>query len=884
MQKRLSLTMAAAGFAAACGAEPTPPTSPNATGPVGAIMLSAEIDAPGVTRVAYTVTAPDLAAPMVGEIGVADGVAVAQLSVPAGEHRSLEVSYRNADGTVCQAKAGDLVVDTGRTAQLILIPSCGDAQGDTRAANKPPKIEAIFSTRRSVAVGDPVAVTVFATDHNNDPLSYRWTENIAGFGFDNSRRQLALWKAGPGAVAQNRLTITVNDGRGGSVSRSMVMDFDGVARGPGTCATPTPIKLGERVRGFTVGGTSAHSSEGCSVAAGTPEHVFRLDLATTQDISASTAGSAFFARVYIRRADCAAGADLACDQFSQRADIRAAEPGTYFIIVDGDSPFAQGEFQLSVFSGTQPEECRNFADDDGDGAFDCADSDCAGNAGCLECAFTCDPNPSDCLGGECDRFSGRCNTFFRFGQECDTDSNPATAEVCGGEGRCVPNTAVCGNGIVENNEQCDDGNVIDGDSCTSACLVNAVCGNGLIELGEDCDDGNLLAGDGCGPNCRIEQCGQISCEDFNPCTTNVCTDPNTSTCTSTNVADGTVCELDGSPETAESCQAGACQPPAPDTALIILDPAVLADPAFSLLAMHNRLSPNGDGAAQFAEWATTLTAPMTTNGRTVEGRPGFTAYFQGIPRDSAGRIDVDAAGFLPSALVNRFDLRQPGNCGENRLVFTKTTGATDGSDRGTLIFEFNVPDDGSNCAHALAPWLALRNLQGDALRAAAVGILEDFAVPQNLNQFRTNEFVNSPVWELREFHLVDGQLQPFPVLDSVPPELAQDPTFRQFVVQNSFMINHGAREIGMIPTVFLAGSSQANGSIVNIGNIVPSLPGLQANLNILSCSGCHLTETGTAFVHIVERQANRPSALSNFMRSELEFRFGDLERFIAAQP
>ena len=31
-----------------------------------------------------------------------------------------------------------------------------------------------------------------------------------------------------------------------------------------------------------------------------------------------------------------------------------------------------------------------------------------------------------------------------------------------------------------------------------------MCGNGVLEAGEECDDGNLINGDGCSSRCRIE--------------------------------------------------------------------------------------------------------------------------------------------------------------------------------------------------------------------------------------------------------------------------------------------------------------------------------------------------------------------------------------------
>jgi cysteine-rich repeat protein len=55
---------------------------------------------------------------------------------------------------------------------------------------------------------------------------------------------------------------------------------------------------------------------------------------------------------------------------------------------------------------------------------------------------------------------------------------------------CAPNTSVCGNGVTEVGEQCDDDNTVSCDGCTSDCKVEA-CGNGVLECGEQCDDGPL---------------------------------------------------------------------------------------------------------------------------------------------------------------------------------------------------------------------------------------------------------------------------------------------------------------------------------------------------------------------------------------------------------
>ena len=65
--------------------------------------------------------------------------------------------------------------------------------------------------------------------------------------------------------------------------------------------------------------------------------------------------------------------------------------------------------------------------------------------------------------------------------------------------------SVCGDGAIEGEEQCDDGNLVNGDSCSNLCTTEA-CGNGYIDASEQCDDGNTMHGDGCSESCTIEFC------------------------------------------------------------------------------------------------------------------------------------------------------------------------------------------------------------------------------------------------------------------------------------------------------------------------------------------------------------------------------------------
>jgi fibro-slime domain-containing protein len=78
---------------------------------------------------------------------------------------------------------------------------------------------------------------------------------------------------------------------------------------------------------------------------------------------------------------------------------------------------------------------------------------------------------------------------------------------------------VCGNGLREVGEACDDGNTDDNDGCSASCVVEpnfvctnageacvptVVCGDSRLTGGETCDDGNTTANDGCSATCSIE--------------------------------------------------------------------------------------------------------------------------------------------------------------------------------------------------------------------------------------------------------------------------------------------------------------------------------------------------------------------------------------------
>ncbi|MFH2007732.1 MAG: fibrinogen-like YCDxxxxGGGW domain-containing protein, partial [bacterium] len=179
-----------------------------------------------------------------------------------------------------------------------------------------------------------------------------------------------------------------------------------------------------------------------------------------------------------------------------------------------------------VMEGT--EECDDGNNEPGDGCspgcfltYTCGDGVCE-----TDKHETCPACPEDC----CPCGDGVCDQ--------------AMAETCAlCHEDCCPD---CGDGWLDASEQCDDGNNVDGDGCSAACIDedgSPTCGNGIWEAGEQCDDGNTTNLDGCSDTCQVEyECGDGVCEttrgescpvcpqDCCPCGDAVCDDALGETC------------------------------------------------------------------------------------------------------------------------------------------------------------------------------------------------------------------------------------------------------------------------------------------------------------------------------------------------------------------
>ncbi|MDP7282277.1 MAG: hypothetical protein QF475_01385, partial [Candidatus Undinarchaeales archaeon] len=120
--------------------------------------------------------------------------------------------------------------------------------------------------------------------------------------------------------------------------------------------------------------------------------------------------------------------------------------------------------------------------------------------------------------------------------ECREPADCDDGKIC--DFNYCTNPAVCGNGIFEKGEGCDDKNKNNGDGCSSSCQVEpgwsctgrgyegptkctSSCGDGKLDETEACDDGNKENADGCSDSCQIEVNYECSNPDGNA-TKSVC--------------------------------------------------------------------------------------------------------------------------------------------------------------------------------------------------------------------------------------------------------------------------------------------------------------------------------------------------------------------------
>lgn len=180
---------------------------------------------------------------------------------------------------------------------------------------------------------------------------------------------------------------------------------------------------------------------------------------------------------------------------------------------------------------SRAEQCDDANTNDGDGC----------NSNCeLEDGWQCRVAGQKCV--------PLCGDGVMVGSEQCDDGNSVSGDGCSSTCMIEPGwtcegtvctQSVCGNGIKEAGESCDNGELNglffgDGTGCSKTCTAEPKCrddagnttactthcGDGHIDPDEQCDDGNAVSGDGCDANCQEEpgfMCTTETKPDTQPC-------------------------------------------------------------------------------------------------------------------------------------------------------------------------------------------------------------------------------------------------------------------------------------------------------------------------------------------------------------------------------
>jgi hypothetical protein len=153
---------------------------------------------------------------------------------------------------------------------------------------------------------------------------------------------------------------------------------------PSCVTTDLASAMGFSVARGTTVGTGDDLMGSCGSSTG-PDLAFTWTAPISATYVFDTIDSVYDTVLYVRDVSCT-GRELACDddaagmlQSRVMLDLRAGQ--VVVIVVDGFGG-AEGEFELDISASSETGLCANGADDDLDGASDCADMDCAGRPPC----------------------------------------------------------------------------------------------------------------------------------------------------------------------------------------------------------------------------------------------------------------------------------------------------------------------------------------------------------------------------------------------------------------------------------------------------------------------------------------------------------------------
>jgi len=126
---------------------------------------------------------------------------------------------------------------------------------------------------------------------------------------------------------------------------------------------------------------------------------------------------------------------------------------------------------------------------------------CSDELSCIE-GMTCAAADDVCISA----MSPACGNGIKEEQEACDDGNLNNKDGCSAD--CQSDER-CGNGIIDKavNEACDTLDPVNGTRCRPDCRSVEGCSNGFLDPGEECDDGNLSDDDDCLSSCKRARCG-----------------------------------------------------------------------------------------------------------------------------------------------------------------------------------------------------------------------------------------------------------------------------------------------------------------------------------------------------------------------------------------
>jgi cysteine-rich repeat protein len=230
-------------------------------------------------------------------------------------------------------------------------------------------------------------------------------------------------------------------------------------------------------------------------------------------------------------------------------------------MINGDG--CQNDCSFSCTKGTSQGDAKCDDKDPCNGVETCND-----NHACVS-GKAPDPGTSCGTGKVCK--NGACGDitcgdgFVDPGEDCD-DGNIDPADgcnnckfTCTADADCKPADPCAGTGVCAANHTCStknplaDGAACPGGTCKAGACTVPSCGNGTVEAGEQCDDGNLVNGDGCNTDCKFSCANPATdCPAPLPCNKAVCTAAKTCSTAPDAAQNGAACGA------GLTCNNGAC--------------------------------------------------------------------------------------------------------------------------------------------------------------------------------------------------------------------------------------------------------------------------------------------------------------------------------------